>query len=84
MFKKEIFLSTAGKTAIEKAFSPSSLLVFILSARQVKALSILASKQWSEDVEKILITAKYLHFVLSSIVRIDVAPNYNVKWLVLL
>jgi hypothetical protein len=69
-------LSTDGKTAIEKAFSPSFLLVFILSARQVKALPILACKEWSKDVEKILMTAKNLHF-RTSIARTGMAPNVN-------
>jgi hypothetical protein len=54
------------------AFFLFSLLVFILSARQLKALPILASA----GAEKI--TAKYLHF-RTSIVRTGMAPNYTVN-----
>jgi hypothetical protein len=63
------------------AVFPSSLLFFILSARQVKALSILASKKEGEDVEKIQIIAKNLHFC-TSIARTGMAPNYEYTMLV--
>lgn len=71
-------MSADGKTEMKIAVFPSSLLFFILSARQAKALQILASKKEGEDVEKIQIIAKNLHF-RTSIARTGMAPNYNVN-----